>query len=73
MKLAIKASWDVKNAADLLSKKTQVAHVEAAELDSGEGGVRRVRVQPVLSRAHQGVDECDGVEEQDRSCRFESR
>lgn len=72
MKLVITESLDVKNVYDLLSEKTQIAFVEEAEHASSEGGGARVCIQLILPCSHQGVDECDGIKNQDCE-RFESR
>lgn len=57
MILAISES--VKNVHDLLSEKSEnVFHKETKPHRSESGGVC-VCIQPVLSRTHQGIHECD--------------
>lgn len=60
MKLKTTTKSDEENVYYLLSEKSEnVFYKETKPFDSEGGGVR-VRVQSLLPRADQGVNECDG-------------
>jgi hypothetical protein len=61
MKLTTTKSGEKENDYDLLSAKSENVFHKETKPHYNEGGSCRVRVQPILSRVDQGVDECDGT------------